>query len=132
MVSMRSKKRGVGQCGSLGAGNHYAEVQVVDEVYDEAAAAGMHLSKGTVVVMMHSGSRGLGHQICTEFTAECERTMEAQGIQVPDRQLACCRIHSPIGRRYLAAMKCAANFAFVNRSLMARAIRSAFQVSCLG
>ena len=132
MVSMRSKKRGMGQCGSLGAGNHYAEVQVVDEVYDEAAAAGMHLSKGTVVVMMHSGSRGLGHQICTEFTAECERTMEAQGIDVPDRQLACCRIHSPIGRRYLAAMKCAANFAFVNRSLMARAIRSAFQVSCLG
>ena len=91
-VSLRSKKRGLRQCGSLGAGNHYAEVQVVDEVFDDKAAAVMGLVKGSVVVMLHSGSRGLGHQVCTEAVAECERTMKRQGIEVEDRQLACCRI----------------------------------------
>jgi len=127
VVSPRCKKRGLQQCGSLGAGNHYAEVQVVEEVFDAEAAAVMGLTKGTVVIMMHSGSRGLGHQICSDATAECERLMKLQGIQVPDRQLACCRINSRTGQRYLAAMKCAANYAFVNRSLMARAIRQAFE-----
>ncbi|KAL0022452.1 hypothetical protein WJX79_001856 [Trebouxia sp. C0005] len=100
-VSDRAKKRGRTQLGTLGAGNHYVEVQVVDQVYDEEAAAAMQLKKGTVCVMIHTGSRGLGHQICTDFFPE--------------------------GQSYLAAMAAAANFAFANRSLIMSEVRSAFE-----
>lgn len=125
-ISVRAKKRGRMQCGSMGAGNHYAEVQEVDAIFDEAAAEAMGLRKGNVVVMIHSGSRGLGHQVCTEAIGECERVMPAQKLDVADRQLACCRIQSPAGQRYLAAMRCAANYAFVSRSLIAHAVRASF------
>jgi len=125
-VSDRAKARGRNQCGSLGSGNHYAEVQVVEEVYDEEAASAMGLKLGTVCIMLHSGSRGLGHQVCTDAVAEAEKVMKQQGISVVDRQLACCRIKSKEGQKYLAAMRAAANFAFVNRCLMAKAVRQSF------
>jgi tRNA-splicing ligase RtcB len=125
-VSSRAKKRGLNQCGTLGSGNHYAEVQVVDEIYDQKAAETMGLKKGNVCVMIHSGSRGLGHQVCTDFLKIMERTMSKQGIKVNDRQLAACKIRSPEGKDYLAAMAAACNFAFCNRAVMAHVTREAF------
>jgi len=104
-VSARARARGRTQCGSLGSGNHYAEVQVVDEVFDEAAAAAMGLARGTVCVMLHSGSRGLGHQVCTDSLEEVSRAMAAEGRVLVDAQLACARVESPEGQRYLAAMR---------------------------
>ena len=126
-VSARAKKRGLPQLGTLGAGNHYAEIQVVDEIYDEAAATKMGIfSKGQVCVMIHSGSRGLGHQVATDSIFAMEKSMARDGIQLNDRQLACARISSPEGQEYLAAMACAANFAWVNRSAMTFLCRQAF------
>lgn len=125
-VSGRAKHRGLQQCGTLGSGNHYAEVQVVDHIYDEKAASCMKLKKGQICVMIHSGSRGLGHQICTDFLQRMERNMGRQGIRVPDRQLAAVKLSSPEGKDYLAAMAAAANFAFCNRAIMANAVREAF------
>ena len=126
-VSRRAKKRGLPQLGTLGAGNHYAEVQVVDEVYDAAAAARMGIGeRGQVVVMIHSGSRGLGHQVATDALVEMEAAMARDGIRVNDRQLACARIASPEGQNYLAAMAAAANYAWVNRASMTFLARQAF------
>lgn len=126
-VSLRAKKRGLPQMGTLGAGNHYAEVQVVDEVYDPAAARRMGIDRvGTVVVMIHSGSRGLGHQVATDALVSMEAAMARDGIAVNDRQLACARIASEEGRSYLGAMAAAANYAWVNRSSMTFLARSAF------
>ncbi len=126
-VSGRAKKRGLSQLGTLGAGNHYAEIQIVDEVFDEAAANALGIgSKGQVVVMIHSGSRGLGHQVATDALQKMERAMARDGIDVNDRQLACARIQSEEGRDYLASMAAAANFAWVNRSSMTFLARQAF------
>lgn len=126
-VSARAKKRGLPQMGTLGAGNHYAEVQVVDEVYDENAARKMGIDEvGQIVVMIHSGSRGLGHQVATDSLVAMERAMARDGIQLNDRQLACARINSPEGQDYLTAMSCAANYAWVNRSSMTFLCRQAF------
>lgn len=126
-VSDRAKKRGRTQLGTLGAGNHYVEVQVVDQVYDEEAAAAMQLKKGGVCVMIHTGSRGLGHQICTDFLSASDRALAREKIHLVDRQLACMPIQSPEGQSYLAAMAAAANFAFANRSLIMSEVRSAFE-----
>mmetsp|Transcript_44297 Transcript_44297/g.125335 ORF Transcript_44297/g.125335 Transcript_44297/m.125335 type:complete len:524 (-) Transcript_44297:382-1953(-) len=120
-VSSRARKRGMPQMGTLGSGNHYIEVQVVDEVFDEAAASAMGLEKGNVCIMIHSGSRGLGHQVCTDAL----QVMESSGVKVPDRQLSAVRIKSPEGQNYLQAMAAAANYAFVNRTLMAHSARKA-------
>ncbi|GHP03998.1 hypothetical protein PPROV_000275200 [Pycnococcus provasolii] len=126
-VSARAKKRGLPQMGTLGAGNHYAEIQVVDEVYDEVAARKMGIGrKGTVCVMIHSGSRGLGHQVATDALTAMERAMTRDGIMTNDRQLACARIQSQEGQDYLASMSCAANYAWVNRSSMTFLARQAF------
>jgi len=113
------------QAGSLGSGNHYAEIQVVDEVFDEEAATAMGLSKGMICVMIHSGSRGLGHQVCTDYLEAMQRS-SAKEFGLNDRQLSCCRIDSEIGRTYLRAMAAAANFAWVNRSVMAHCVRKTF------
>ena len=126
-VSARAKKRGLPQMGTLGAGNHYAEVQVVDEIFDPAAAAKMGIERvGQVCVMIHSGSRGLGHQVATDALTAMERAMARDGIRTNDRQLACARIASPEGQDYLAAMACAANYAWVNRAAMTFLCRQAF------
>jgi len=126
-VSARAKKRGLPQMGTLGAGNHYAEIQVVDEIFDKHAADKMGVERvGQVMVMIHSGSRGLGHQVATDALTEMERAMARDGIHTNDRQLACARINSPEGQNYLSAMSCAANYAWVNRSSMTFLCRQAF------
>ncbi|WIA31617.1 hypothetical protein OEZ86_002502 [Tetradesmus obliquus] len=127
-VSPCAKARGAAQCGTLGSGNHYVEVQVVDEVFDAEAASVMGLGKkGTVCIMIHSGSRGLGHQVCTDYLSAADRAMAKAGLRLVDRQLAAAPLSSSEGRHYLAAMAAAANFAFANRSLMAAQVRGAFQ-----
>ncbi|MBI1847549.1 MAG: RtcB family protein [Candidatus Rokubacteria bacterium] len=126
-VSPRARERGARQVGTLGSGNHFLEVQVVDEVYDEARAREFGLSVGQVTVMIHTGSRGLGHQVCTDFLALTGQALKRYGIHVPDRQLACAPLDSPEARRYLAAMRAAANFAFANRQLLAHWTRDVFR-----
>ncbi|GGM69855.1 RNA-splicing ligase RtcB [Thermopolyspora flexuosa] len=125
-VSAKAMDRGQDQVGSLGSGNHFLEVQAVDEVYDEATAAAFGLRTGQVCVMIHCGSRGLGHQICTDHVRVMEKAMPRYGIQVPDRQLACAPVDSPEGRSYLGAMAAAANYGRANRQLLGQAARRAF------
>lgn len=126
-VSARARKRGLPQLGTLGAGNHYAEIQVVDEIFDTIAARKMGIDTvGQVVVMIHSGSRGLGHQVATDALQAMESAMARDKITVNDRQLACARICSPEGQDYLASMAAAANYAWVNRSSMTYLARQAF------
>ena len=127
-VSRRAKKRGLPQLGTLGAGNHYCEIQIVDEVHDEWAARRMGIGqKGQVVVMIHSGSRGLGHQVATDALLGMERAAEKDpGLKNNDRQLACARIQSEEGQDYLKSMAAAANYAWVNRSSMTFLVRQAF------
>jgi tRNA-splicing ligase RtcB (3'-phosphate/5'-hydroxy nucleic acid ligase) len=120
-VSARAVDRGLGQVGSLGSGNHFLEVQAVEQVLDEPAADAFGLHEGQVCVMIHTGSRGLGHQICTDHVRIMERAMAGYGISVPDRQLACAPVDSPEGRAYLGAMAAAANFGRANRQLLAEA-----------
>ncbi len=125
-VGPRAVERGLGQVGSLGSGNHFLEVQAVAEIYDPAVAEVFGLREGQVCVMIHSGSRGLGHQICTDHVRVMERVMPEYGITVPDRQLACAPVESKPGRAYLGAMAAAANYARVNRQLLGEAARRAF------
>ncbi|PFH31735.1 DNA segment, Chr 10, Wayne State University 52, expressed family protein [Besnoitia besnoiti] len=126
-VSARAKKRGLPQMGTLGAGNHYCEIQVVDEIYDAYAARRMGIEREKqVCVMIHSGSRGLGHQVATDALVAMEAAMSRDKIETNDRQLACSRINSPEGQDYLAAMAAAANYAWVNRSSIAFLAREAF------
>lgn len=125
-VSERARARGKDQLGTLGSGNHFAEVQVVDEVYDEAAAEAFGLAPGRVTVMIHSGSRGLGHQVATEHIQVMQKAVERYRIALPDRQLGCAPLASPEGRHYLAAMAAAANFAFASRQVMTHRARLSF------
>lgn len=126
-VSLKAKKRGLPQLGTLGSGNHYAEIQVVDEIFDvkKAKSMGIH-STGQICVMIHSGSRGFGHQVATDALLEMEVAMKRDNIIVNDRQLACAKYTSKEGQDYLKAMACASNFAYVNRSSMAYLTRKAF------
>ncbi|WP_246496327.1 RtcB family protein [Miltoncostaea marina] len=124
-VSERARTRGAGQLGSLGAGNHFLELQVVERVLDPAGAAAMGLREGEVTALIHSGSRGLGHQVCTDAVRRMEPLIAGWGIRLPDRQLACAPAGSPEGREYLAAMACAANFAWSNRQVLAHRVREA-------
>lgn len=126
-VSERAEKRGLGQLGSLGSGNHFLEVQAVDQVYDDAAARAFGLHDDQVCVMIHCGSRGLGHQICTDHVRAMQTAMPRYGIIVPDRQLACVPVDSPEGRAYLGAMAAAANYARANRQLLGQAAQQAFR-----
>jgi len=126
VVSKRAKQRGRDQLGTLGSGNHFIEVQYVKEIFDEEAARVFGLRLNQIVVMIHSGSRGLGHQVCTDFLEVMQEAMPKYGIRVIDRQLACVPIKSNEGRNYLKAMAAAANFAFANRQLMSHWTRQAF------
>jgi tRNA-splicing ligase RtcB len=126
-VSDRALTRGAGQCGTLGSGNHFLEVQVVDQVFDEEAAGAMGLKKDMVCVMIHSGSRGLGYQVCDDALAMLRKTPEKYGIALPDRQLACAPVNSPEGQHYIAAMRAAANFAWCNRQLLMQQARGVFE-----
>ena len=126
-VSQRAKQRGKGQLGTLGSGNHFVEVQVIDEIFDEQAASAFGLEAGMVTVLIHTGSRGLGHQVCTDFLDTMQSAMTRYGIRVVDRQLACVPIASPEGQEYLSAMAAAANFAFANRQMITHWTREAFQ-----
>ena len=117
-VSERAFDRGAGQLGTLGSGNHFAELQYVDEVYDRTAARAFGLEAGQVTILIHSGSRGLGHQVCTDHLKVMVQAASRYGIELPDKQLCCAPLASPEGRRYLAAMAAAANYAFANRQVM--------------
>src|SRR5439155_19175087 len=124
-VSNRAKERGHGQLGTLGSGNHFLEVQVVEQIFDSELGTKFGLHQGQVVVLMHSGSRGLGHQVCTDYLDLMQGCMKRYGISVIDRQLACVPIGSQEGEEYLAAMAAAANFAFANRQMITHQTRQA-------
>lgn len=125
-VSPHALDRGRRQLGTLGSGNHFLEVQIVDEVYDEVEAARLGVRPGQVAVMIHTGSRGLGHQVCTDYLRVTERALRRYGITVPDRQLACAPLDSEEARTYLGAMRAAANFAFANRQVLTHWAREVF------
>jgi len=126
-VSARAKKRGAPQLGTLGSGNHFLEVQAVREIYDKGAAAAMGITRvGQVLMLIHSGSRGLGHQVCDDYLRIMGGAVNRYGISLPDRQLACAPVDSEEGRDYLAAMACAANYAWANRHCIAHWTRESF------
>lgn len=127
LVSEHAIDRGHQQLGTLGSGNHFLELQEVTEIYDSATARAFGLFAGQLTVMIHSGSRGLGHQVCTDYVREMDRASDRYGIHLPDRQLACAPVDSPEGERYLGAMAAAANFAVANRQLMAHWVRQSFE-----
>jgi tRNA-splicing ligase RtcB len=126
-VSARAKERGVSQIGTLGSGNHFLELQRVDRVYDETAANAYGLREGQVTILIHSGSRGLGHQVCTDFVKRMDARLAHYRIELPDRQLSCAPMASEEGRSYLAAMAAAANFAWANRAAIADRARRAVE-----
>ena len=126
-VSPRACERGRGQVGTLGAGNHFIEVQTVDEIYDEKAARVFGLRLGGITVMIHSGSRGLGYEICDNYVRSLQDAPRKYGIELPDRQLVCAPVESPEGRRYLAAMRAAANYAWANRQMLLHLTREVFE-----
>ncbi len=126
-VSARARQRGRSQLGTLGSGNHFLEIQFVEQVFDPEAARAMNLEAGRVVVLVHCGSRGLGHQVCTDYLDQLGAAMKKYGISLPDRQLACVPIRSPEGQAYLAAMRAAANFAWANRQVILHLVRGAFR-----
>jgi tRNA-splicing ligase RtcB len=124
-VSDRARERGAPQLGTLGSGNHFLELQRVDRILDADAADAFGLREGQVTILIHSGSRGLGHQVCTDYVRRMDAVLGRYGIELPDRQLSCAPISSPEGRAYLGAMAAAANFAWANRQAIAHLIREA-------
>ena len=126
-VSEQAYQRGREQCGTLGSGNHFAEAQVVDEIYDPLAAEAMGLETGKATFMIHCGSRGLGHQVCEDYLRLLRNVPQQYGIVLPDRQLVCAPVESEPGRQYLAAMRAAANFAWCNRQLLITLLRRALE-----
>jgi len=126
-VSDRAKKRGITQLGSLGSGNHFIEIDVVDDIFNQEAAAVMGLNLGCLVIQIHCGSRGLGHQVCTDYVQQYQGAPQRYRYSLPDRELVCAPMDSPEGQAYLGAMRAAANFAFANRQMLAWAARRAFE-----
>jgi tRNA-splicing ligase RtcB len=124
-VSERAHERGAGQLGTMGSGNHFVELQQVEHVFDAQTAAVFGLEPGQLTILIHSGSRGLGHQVCGDYVRRMDGAMRRYGIELPDRQLACAPASSPEGRAYLAAMAAAANFAWANRQVIADTVRGA-------
>jgi tRNA-splicing ligase RtcB len=124
-VSERARERGSGQLGTVGSGNHFIELQRVEEIIDRETAAAFGLRRGQVTVLIHSGSRGLGHQVCTDYVRAMDGALDRHGIVLPDRQLSCAPLDSDEGRAYLAAMAAAANFAWANRHAIAHGVREA-------
>jgi tRNA-splicing ligase RtcB (3'-phosphate/5'-hydroxy nucleic acid ligase) len=127
LVSQRALDRGSKQLGTLGSGNHFLEVGLVEEIFFPEAAEAFGLRVGQVTVLLHSGSRGLGYQVCDDFLAVMSKHVRTLGIELPDRQLACAYIRSPEGQRYLQAMACAANYAWANRQIMLHRCREVFE-----
>jgi len=126
-VSERAFQRGKDQLGTLGAGNHFLEIQEVVEIFDERVARAFGLYPGQLVVMIHSGSRGFGHQICSDYIKVMEQVVKREGILLPDRQLCCAPLGSKEQKDYYAAMACAVNYAFINRHMMAHFTRVSFE-----
>jgi tRNA-splicing ligase RtcB len=126
-LSARAKERGRPQVGSLGAGNHFLEIDAVEEIYDGKVAQAFGLWAGQVAVQIHCGSRGFGHQVCDDNVKGLQPAVKKYGLQLPDRELVCAPIDSPEGRAYYGAMACAVNYAFVNRQVLASGVREAFE-----
>jgi len=126
LVSDRALERGQDQCGTLGSGNHFLEVQVVDHVDDPHIAKVLGLEAGVITVMIHSGSRGLGYQVCEDNLKEMRHVPKKYGIELPDPQLACAPVNSAEGKKYLGSMRAAANYAWCNRQIMTHLTRQAF------
>jgi tRNA-splicing ligase RtcB len=126
-VSERAMQRGRPQLGTLGAGNHFIEIDVVEKIYHPEGAQAMGLREGDLALQIHCGSRGFGHQICSDYVRELQGAVRRYGIQLPDRELVCAPLSSPEGKRYLAAMTCAANYAFANRQILASHARRSFE-----
>jgi len=131
-VSARARDRGKDQVGTLGAGNHFIEVDRVERVVDETIARRIGLCPGQVVVQIHCGSRGLGHQVCTDYVNLFQKAVRKYHFELPDRELVCAPLSSPEGRDYLAAMTSAANYAFANRQVLAFHIRRSFEQALAG
>jgi len=131
-ISPRAGERGRPQMGSLGAGNHFIEVDVVEQIFDPEAARVMGLSEGCLVVQIHCGSRGLGHQVCSDYVDRFQAVVHRYGIKLPDRELVCAPLNSAEGQDYLAAMRAAANYAFANRQVLAHQARRAFEETLAG
>lgn len=127
LVSERALERGRTQLGTLGSGNHFLEVQQVEAIGDATAAAALGLFPGQITVSIHTGSRGFGYQVCDDFLRIMQQASQKYGIELPDRQLCCAPLRSPEGREYLAAMACAANYAFANRQLITAWVRDSFE-----
>ncbi len=125
-VSARAIERGREQLGTLGSGNHFLEIEVVEKIFDKTAAAAFGLEEGQIAVLIHSGSRGLGYQVCDDYLARMVKHVGELGISLPDRQLACAYLDSPRGKEYLAAMACAANYAWANRQMLMHWTRETF------
>ncbi|MBM3137957.1 MAG: RtcB family protein [Chloroflexi bacterium] len=126
-VSERAIERGIKQAGSLGSGNHFLEVDFVEEIFNARSAEAMGLVEGNLALQIHCGSRGFGHQICSDFVKEFQTSIRKYNFSLPDRELVCAPIQSDEGQRYLAAMRCAANFAFCNRQLLTHRARAVFE-----
>jgi tRNA-splicing ligase RtcB len=126
-VSQRAYERGKAQAGTLGSGNHFLEVQVVDQIYDTKIAEKLGIYLGSVTIMIHTGSRGFGYQICDDYLRVMSRAVQKYGINLPDRQLACAPVNSPEAQDYIAAMRCAANYAWANRQCITYLVRKAFE-----
>jgi tRNA-splicing ligase RtcB len=126
-VSERARQRGSNQAGTLGSGNHFVEVEYVDEIYDAEVAAVLGLRPGQITVAIHTGSRGLGYQVCEDFLRVMQHASAKYGIELPDRQLCCAPLKSDEGRRYFGAMAAAANFAFCNRQVITHWVRQSFE-----
>jgi len=127
MVSKRARERGREQMGTLGAGNHFIEVDIIEQVFDQQAAQVMSIYEGKLALQIHCGSRGFGHQVCTDYVKELQSAVRRYGIQLPDRELVCAPLDSQEGQAYLKAMRCAANYAFANRQTLAHFARRAFE-----
>ncbi len=126
-ISQRALERGKRQLGTLGSGNHFVEVGAVEKIYDDKCARVFGLSEGQITVMLHSGSRGLGHQVCDDFLARMNKHARKLGFELADRQLACAYLQSGLGEQYFNAMACAANYAWANRQILLHRVREVFQ-----
>jgi tRNA-splicing ligase RtcB len=131
-VSARAKERGRPQVGSLGAGNHFLEIDVVEEIYDAEVAEVFGLFENQVAVQIHCGSRGFGHQVCDDYVKSLQSAVHKYNITLPDRELVCAPLDSPEGSAYYGAMACAVNYAFVNRQVLAMGVREAFELVLAG
>jgi tRNA-splicing ligase RtcB len=127
VVSARALERGREQLGTLGSGNHFLEIEVVEKVFDAAAASAFGLEEGQIAVLIHSGSRGLGYQVCDDYLARMVKHLGELEVPLPDRQLACAYLDSPRGKEYLSAMACAANYAWANRQMLMHWTREIFE-----